>query len=174
MTIDQDYLDSEAWLLLSTLVLARDKNKCLCCGYPKDLQCHRAFQTDDPWETQPHHCMTLCQPCQEKVNRNPPAFFQATCIRDTINAMGGFQSYRQKQWQQANQQYDVIRFFAYAECRPFRQSGGKKVEFFRRCLAVGKEFNAKAEKPRTEREIIKITAKVVRWVWERMLPDPTP
>jgi hypothetical protein len=61
----REYLKSDHWDSMRTVVLVRDENKCVRCG-GFGWQVHHKFYRED-WETaQPSDCETLCRSCHEK------------------------------------------------------------------------------------------------------------
>lgn len=74
-----EYLQSEHWDRLRSVVLARDGNRCVHCG-GFAWQVHHKFYRED-WESaQPSDCESVCRPCHEKEH---PEKVQAAVV-DTL------------------------------------------------------------------------------------------
>jgi len=64
-------LKSPRWFEKRKIILARDNNKCRCCGATTGLQVHhrqyhfnkRTGQKQLPWKYQNKHLITLCEKC---------------------------------------------------------------------------------------------------------------
>lgn len=64
-------LKSPQWLEKRKIILARDKNRCRCCGAITGLQVHhrqyhvskRTGQKQLPWKYENKYLITLCEKC---------------------------------------------------------------------------------------------------------------
>lgn len=72
MTIEYDLLlKSPQWFEKRKIILARDNNKCRCCGFTKGLQVHhrqyhvskRTGEKQLPWKYENKYLITLCEKC---------------------------------------------------------------------------------------------------------------